>query len=52
MRMVRGGARWKHEPGDRVLHLRALAQSDRWNDGIAETLRPLERTIRVASVAS
>ncbi len=49
MRMVRGGARWKHEPGDRVLHLRALAQSDRWNDGIAETLRPLKRTIRVAS---
>jgi len=37
------GATRRCESGDRMLHLRALAQSDRWNDGIAETLRPLER---------
>lgn len=49
MRMARGGARWKHEPGDRVLHLRALAQSDRWDAGIAATLRPLRQAIREAA---
>lgn len=45
-RMVRGGARWKSEPGERVLHLRALAQSDRWDAGIAIALRPLRKWVR------
>lgn len=45
-RMVRGGARWKSEPGERVLHLRALAQSDRWDAGIALALRPLRKKVR------
>jgi len=45
-RMVRGGSRWKSEPGERVLHLRALAQSDRWDAGIAIALRPLRKKVR------
>jgi hypothetical protein len=49
MRMVRGGAKWRHEPGDRVLHLRALAQSDRWDDGIIATLKPLRKRIQCAA---
>lgn len=45
-RMCRGGARWTHEPGENVLHLRALAQSDRWDSGIALALKPLRRKVR------
>lgn len=47
-RMNRGGARWKHEPGERILHLRSLAQSDRWDAGIKQALRPLRKTVRAA----
>lgn len=49
MRMARGGAKWKHEPGNRVLHLRALAQSDRWDDGITAILRPLRKRVSRAA---
>jgi hypothetical protein len=49
LRMVRGGSRWKHEPGERVLHLRALAQSDRWEAGVAIALRPLRKKVRRAA---
>ncbi len=45
-RMVRGGARWKHAHGEPVLHLRALAQSDRWDAGIALALKPLRKKVR------
>jgi hypothetical protein len=48
-RMNRGGARWKHEPGERVLHLRALAQSDRWDAGITRALRPLRKVVKRAA---
>ena len=48
-RMCRGGSRWKHEPGENVLHLRALAQSDRWDAGIALALRPLRKKVRHAA---
>ena len=49
MRMVRGGARWHHDSGDRVLHLRALAQSDRWDHAITATLRPLRQRVSCAA---
>ena len=49
MRMVRGGSRWSHSAGERVLHLRALAQSDRWHAGIALALKPLRKTVRHAA---
>lgn len=49
MRMVRGGSRWTHAAGERVLHLRALAQSDRWDDGIALALKPLRKKVRHAA---
>lgn len=49
LRMVRGGSRWKHAPGERVLHLRSLAQSDRWEKGIALALKPLRRKVRHAA---
>jgi hypothetical protein len=49
LRMVRGGSRWKHAPGERVLHLRALAQSDRWDEGIDLALKPLRKKVRHAA---
>ena len=49
MRMVRGGSRWSHSAGERVLHLRALAQSDRWDAGISLALKPLRKTVRHAA---
>lgn len=48
-RMVRGGSRWKHRHGECVLHLRALAQSDRWDSGIALALKPLRKKVRRAA---
>lgn len=48
-RMNRGGARWKHEPGERILHLRSLAQSDRWDAGITRALRPLRKVVKSAA---
>lgn len=49
MRMVRGGARWSHEAGENVLHLRALAQSDRWDAGVRASLRPLRQNVARAA---
>jgi hypothetical protein len=37
-RMKRSGARWKTNTGEDVIHLRALALSDRWEDAMALTL--------------
>lgn len=48
-RMSRGGSRWKHTPGERILHLRSLAQSDRWDKGIALALRPLRQVVQEAA---
>jgi hypothetical protein len=39
--MKRCGARWKSETGQHILHLRALALSDRWEPAVELTLRPL-----------
>jgi hypothetical protein len=47
-RMKRLGSRWKEPTGDHVIQLRALALSDRWDQGIDLTLRPLRRAVRAA----
>lgn len=49
VRMKRGGARWKEETGEHVVQLRALALSDRWEDAMALTLRPLRKAVRPAA---
>lgn len=49
VRMKRAGARWKTNTGRHVLHLRALATSDRWTDAMDFTLRPLRKAVRVAA---
>jgi hypothetical protein len=48
LRLKRPGARWKESTGAHIIQLRALALSDRWDDGIALTLRPLRRAVRAA----
>lgn len=46
MRMNRSGSRWKIDTGEHVIHLRALALSDRWDRAMALTLRPPKPRIR------
>ena len=48
-RLKRPGARWKEASGDHLLHLRALALSDRWESAMTLTLRPLRKTLRLAA---
>ena len=49
LRMKRPGCRWKHEGGQAVLSLRAVALSNRWDRAMALTLAPLRHAIRVAA---
>jgi hypothetical protein len=49
VRMKRPGSRWKTDSGEHVLHLRALALSDRWTDAMNITLWPARTRIRVAA---
>jgi len=49
IRMKRAGSRWKVPTGRHILHLRALATSDRWTDAMELTLRPLRKSVRVAA---
>jgi hypothetical protein len=49
LRMKRPGARWKEKTGEHLLNLRALALSDRWQEAMTLTLRPLRKAIRVAA---
>jgi len=46
IRMKRCGSRWHTETGNHVLHLRALALSDRWNAAMAELLATQRTAVR------
>ena len=48
VRFKRSGSRWKEQTGEHVVHLRALALSDRWDDGVELALAPLRRAVRPA----
>ena len=47
--MKRPGSRWKADTGEHIVHIRALALSDRWTDAMGITLRAPRATIRVAA---
>lgn len=49
VRMKRPGSRWKEATGERILHLRALALSDRWDAALKLTLAPLRKAIRLVA---
>lgn len=48
-RMKRAGARWKQRTGEHIIQLRALALSDRWEQGIKRTLKPLRKSVRAVA---
>lgn len=49
LRLKRPGSRWKERTGLHVVHLRALALSDRWGQAIHLALKPLARSVRRAA---
>ncbi len=49
VRMKRPGARWKHQTGEHILKLRALATSDRWDSGMEHLRRGRCTAVRVAA---
>ncbi len=49
VRMKRPGSRWKQATGEHLVHLRALALSDRWPTALQLTLAPLRRSVRAVA---
>jgi hypothetical protein len=49
LRMKRPGSRWKEGSGQRVLDLRSLVLSDRWEPAMRLTLAPLRSEVRLAA---
>jgi hypothetical protein len=49
VRAKRSGSRWNIDTARHIIHLRALATSDRWGEAMALTLRPLRKAVRVAA---
>lgn len=49
VRMKRSGARWKEATAGEIIHLRALALSDRWDPALQLTLAPLRKAVRAAA---
>jgi hypothetical protein len=46
LRMKRCGSRWKTDTGDHVIHLRALALSDRWDDAMSKLMATQRADVR------
>lgn len=46
LRMKRCGSRWHNDTGNHVLHLRALALSDRWADAMAKLFATQRTSVR------
>jgi hypothetical protein len=46
LRMKRCGSRWHNDTGDHVLHLRALAISDRWDEAMSKLFATQRTSVR------
>jgi hypothetical protein len=49
IRMKRAGSRWKNRTGEHVIHMRALALSDRWDGAMDIVLKQPRVSVREAA---